>query len=197
MRIGMMADLYKPHISGVTHYVELNKRYLEQAGHDVFVFTFGNQAYQDDEPRVIRSSGLPIGSTGYSFSFRYSRSARKLLQTMDVVHIQHPFLSGRLALSYCRPLSIPVVFTNHTRYDLYAQAYLPIVPEEISATLLQTYMPPFCAAVDRVVSPSAGMADVLRSLGVIAPIEIIPNGVELQSYEQGCGDCREKYGFTK
>src|SRR5512142_2004014 len=197
MRIGMMADLYKPHISGVTHYVELNKRYLEQAGHDVFVFTFGNQAYQDDEPRVIRSSGLPIGSTGYSFSFRYSNSARKLLQTMDIVHIQHPFVSGRLALSYCRPLRIPMVFTNHTRYDLYAQAYLPIVPAEISDGLLQAYMPPFCEALDLVISPSAGMAEVLRRMGVTSPIEIIPNGVDLQRFYAAEPLSRGDFGYSE
>ena len=34
-------------------------------------------------------------------------------------------LSGNLALRYARPLQIPIVFTNHTRFDLYAQARLP------------------------------------------------------------------------
>jgi 1,2-diacylglycerol 3-alpha-glucosyltransferase len=115
---------------------------------------------------------------------------------MDLVHVHHPFLSGRLALNYCRPLHIPVVFTNHTRYDLYAQAYLPLLPEEISASFLQNYMPPFCTAVDLVVSPSPGMADVLRKLGVTSSIEVVPNGVELVRYQQTCEDCRAEFGFT-
>src|SRR5512140_1673789 len=182
MRIGMMADVYKPHVSGVTHYVELNKRYLEKAGHEVFIFTFGDQDFQDDEPRVIRSPGLPLVDTGYYLSFIYSLSAKKLLQTMDVVHVQHPFLSGRLALRYCRPLRIPTVFTNHTRYDLYAQTYLPVLPVEISDGLLQAYMPPFCQAMNLVISPSAGMGEVLRGMGVTTPIEIVPNGVQLQTF---------------
>ena len=191
----MMADVYKPHVSGVTHYVELNKRYLEQAGHDVFIFTFGDQEYRDDEPRVIRSPGLPLVDTGYYLSFRYSREAKKLLQTMDVVHVQHPFLSGRLALRYCQPLRIPTVFTNHTRYDLYAQAYLPVVPAEISDGLLQAYMPPFCQAIDLVVSPSAGMAEVLRGMGVNSPIEIIPNGVDLQRFYTAEPVSRTEFGY--
>src|SRR5512143_680358 len=126
MRIGMMADVYKAHVSGVTHYVELNKRYLEKAGHEVYVFTFGDPQSQDPEPRVVHSPGLPLLDTGYHVSFTYSRPAKKLLQSMDLVHVQHPFVSGRLALHYCQPLYIPIVFTNHTRYDLYARAYLPI-----------------------------------------------------------------------
>jgi 1,2-diacylglycerol 3-alpha-glucosyltransferase len=197
MRIGMMADVYKPHVSGITNYIDLNKRYLEKAGHEVFVFTFGDQDYRDDEPRVIRSPGLPLVDTGYYLSFRYTAAAKKLLQTMDVVHVHHPFLSGRLAIRYCQPLRIPIVFTNHTRYDLYAQAYLPILPEEISDGLLQAYMPPFCEAMSLVVSPSAGMADVLRRMGVTSHIEIIPNGVELQRFYQAEPRPRSEFGYTK
>ncbi len=196
MRIGMMADVYKPHVSGVTHYVELNKRYLEKAGHEVFVFAFGDQDYNDDEDNVVRSPGLPLVDTGYYLSFRYTRAAKKLLQTMDVVHVQHPFLSGRLALRYCQPLLIPTAFTNHTRYDLYAQTYLPLLPTEISDGLLQAYMPAFCQSIDLVISPSAGMAEVLRAMGVTSRIEIIPNGVELQRFYQAQPRSRADFGYS-
>lgn len=182
MRIGMMADTYKPHMSGITNYIELNKRFLEAAGHQVYVFTFGDEDHQDGEPRVIRSPGLPLVDTGYYLSFHYVKPAKTLLQSMDIVHVHHPFLSGRLALRYCRPFNIPVVFTNHTRYDLYAQVYLPGIPTEISAGLLETYMPDFCSAVDMVISPSPGMAEVLRKLKVEAPITTVPNGVDIQRF---------------
>ncbi len=195
MRIAMMTDAYKPHISGVTNYISLNKEYLEKAGHEVFIFTFGDMDHADDEERVVRSPGFPLTDSGYYLSFRYSRRAKALLQTMDVVHVHHPFLSGRLALRYCRPLRIPIVFTNHTRYDLYAEAYLPLLPPEISDTFLQAYMPTFCQAVDLVISPSAGMGEVLRRLGVNSPIEIIPNGVDLQLFRTPCPDCRQDFGF--
>jgi len=79
-----------PHISGITNYIELNKKYLEQAGYDVFVFTFGDDDYQDDEPHVMRSPGLPLVDAGYYLSFRYSRRAIDLLLTMNVVHLHHP-----------------------------------------------------------------------------------------------------------
>jgi glycosyltransferase involved in cell wall biosynthesis len=196
MRIGMMTDVYKPHVSGITNYISLNKVFLEKAGHEVFIFTFGDLDYADDEERVVRSPGLPLTDTGYTLSFRYSRRAKALLQTMDLVHVHHPFLSGRLALNYCRPLRIPIVFTNHTRYDLYAQAYLPLLPEEFSDTFLQSYMPTFCQAVDLVISPSAGMREVLQKLGVSTPIEIIPNGVDLQLYRARSENCRPEFGFN-
>lgn len=195
MRIGMMVDSYKPYISGITNFVELNKKYLELAGHDVFVFTFGDLGYKDGEARVIRSPGLPLADTGFYLSMRYSRQAKQLLQTMDVVHVHHPFLSGRLALRYCRPLRIPIVFTNHTRYDLYAQAYFPIVPDEMSQGLLQAYMPTFCEAVELVIAPSKGMEKVLRELKVESPIEVVPNGVDLKRFFTAAPLARADFGY--
>jgi glycosyltransferase involved in cell wall biosynthesis len=193
----MMADAYKPYVSGITNYIDLNKRYLEKAGHAVYVFTFSEPNYVDDEPRVIRSPGLPLADTGFYLSLRYTREAKKLLQKMDVVHVHHPFLSGRLALHYCRPLQIPIVFTNHTRYDLYTQAYLPKLPEEVGEGLLRAYMPSFCEAVNLVISPSPGMEKVLRQLDVECPIEIVPNGVELARFFQAEPLARSDYGFDE
>jgi 1,2-diacylglycerol 3-alpha-glucosyltransferase len=183
MRIGMMADVYKPHVSGVTNYIALNKAHLEQMGHQVYVFTFGAGDYVDDEINIIRSPSLPLLDTGYYFSLRYTRAARRLLQTMDVVHVHHPFLSGTLALLYSRPRGIPIVFTNHTRYDLYAQAYLPVMPDVIGNAALQSYMPAFCRSCDMVISPSPGMRDVLVQFGVDVPIEVVPNGVDLKPFQ--------------
>lgn len=197
MRIGMMADAYKPYVSGITNYIDLNKRYLEKAGHDVYIFTFSEPNYIDEEPRVIRSPGLPLADTGFYLSLRYTREAKKLLQNMDVVHVHHPFLSGRLALHYCRPYQIPVVFTNHTRYDLYTQAYLPKLPEEVGEGLLRAYMPSFCEAVNLVISPSPGMEKILRQLEVESKIEIVPNGVELAHFFNAEPLPRRDYGFEE
>ena len=179
MRIGMMADVYKPYISGITNHIALTKRFLEAAGHEVFIFTFGDENYSDDESNVIRSPGLPLVDTGYYLNIRYNLLAQRLLRTMQVVHVHHPFLSGRLALRYCQPRNIPIVFTNHTRYDLYAHAYLPVLPEGLGETFLRTYLPSFCASCDLVIAPSHGMQNVLRRLGVTTNVEVVPNGVDI------------------
>ncbi len=196
MRIGMMADTYKPHVSGVTNYISTNKKHLEKLGHEVYVFSFGDPTYPDDENGIIRSPGLPIIDTGFYFSFRYTKKAKQYLQMMDILHVHHPFLSGRLALRYARPLHIPIVFTNHTRYDLYIQAYLPILPEGLGETFLQAYLPSFCREVDRVISPSKGMETVLRRLGVDVDISVLPNGVDIGRFRQVLTPCdRRSFGF--
>lgn len=197
MRIGMMVDVYKPHISGITNYISLNKKFLEQLGHEVFVFTFGNEDYTDDETNIIRSPGMPLLNTGYYVSLNYSRQARSLIRSMDVVHVHHPFLSGSLALRYCRPRGIPVIFTNHTRYDLYTRAYLPVLPDVIGETAMEAYLPVFCRACDLVISPSPGMRDVLRRFGVDVQIEVVPNGVDLQPFrKREAARKREELGLS-
>ena len=193
----MMTDAYKPYVSGVTSYIDMNKRALEELGHDVYVFTFGDVDHQDEDPRVIRSPGLPLANTGFYVSLRYRTVAKKLLQSMDVVHVHHPFLSGRLALIYGTRKNIPVVFTNHTRYDLYAQARLPFMPMEISQSLLQAYMPDFCSAVDLVISPSQGMERILRQYGVESHIEVVPNGANLKPFHKAKPLSRAEFGFRK
>ena len=197
MKIGMMADTYKPYVSGVTNYIALNKQALEADGHEVYVFTFGDLEYKDDEPRVIRNPGVPLADTGFYLSLRYKTQHKKLLQTMDVVHVHHPFLSGRLAISYCHSAHIPIIYTNHTRFDLYAQARLPLMPEEVSHGLLQAYMPDFCEQMDLVISPSHGMEKVLRQYGVESPIEVVPNGVDLERFHNAAPLPRSDFGFTE
>lgn len=187
MRIGMMADAYKPHVSGITHHIALTKRVLESLGHEVYVFTFGGDNHIDDEPNVIRTRGLPLVNTGYYVSLRYSTQAQRLLRTMDIVHVHHPFTSGQLAIRYCKPRNIPIVFTNHTRYDLYAQAYLPMVPESLGDAFLRAYMPAFCRACSLVIAPSPGIKEVLRRFGVDTPIEVIPNGIDLAPFHNPPG----------
>ncbi len=199
MRIGMMADLYRPHVSGVTNYIDLVRDVLRSWGHEVFIFTFGDPQ-PDDDDHVIRSPGIPLrfAQSGLYLNVRYSTRARRLLQSMDIVHVHHPFLSGRLALRYAKPAHIPIVFTNHTRYDLYMRAYLPMVPETLGDMALRAYLPRFCREIDLTIAPSRGVLQMLRALGVDAEIRVIPNGVDLSSFMQRVEPIdRERWGLTE
>jgi glycosyltransferase involved in cell wall biosynthesis len=198
MRIGMLADLYLPHISGITNHIVLAKRYFKEQGHEVFVFTIGDETDADDDPTVIKSPGLPLADTGFYINVRYNLKAQRVLRTMDVVHVHHPFISGRLALRYCPPRNIPVIFTNHTRYDLYAQAYVPALPEGLSEPFLKTYLSSFCGSCDLVIAPSAGVREVLHRLGVTANIEVVPNGVDISPFSNEIIPIdRSEFGFAE
>lgn len=180
LRIGQLTDCYTPVINGVTHFVSLHKRVLESWGHQVYVFTLGNEDYPDAEPNVVRSLAVPLSDTGYYLNFRYSRRARRLAGGMDILHVHHPFLAGRQGVSIAQNSDIPLVFTNHTRYHLQARYYFPFLPEELPNGFLKAYLPRFAAQCDLVVAPSEGVARWLRGIGVEAPIEVVPNGVEVE-----------------
>ena len=186
MKIGMMADMYKTHVSGVTNSISLTKSWLEKAGHEVYIFTFGDDEYVYDEKNIVRTTGLPVVDTGIFLNLRYSRYARHLLYSMDITHVHHPFLSGSLAMRYCAPRNIPIVFTNHSRYDLMTQAYIPIVPDTISDAALKAYLSPFYKACDLVIVPSPSMRKILvERFGLDSPVEVIPNGLDLTPYREG------------
>jgi 1,2-diacylglycerol 3-alpha-glucosyltransferase len=183
MKIGMMADLYNTQVSGVTNSLTLSKRWLEKMGHEVYIFTFGDDDVIDDEPNIIRTNGLNVVDTGFYLNLRYSKEARQLLYSMDIAHVHHPFVSGSLAMRYCVPRNIPIVFTNHSRYDLIAQAYIPILPESVGDAALKAYLSPFYRACDLVIVPSNSMLKILEEhFGLISPIEVIPNGLDLTPY---------------
>jgi 1,2-diacylglycerol 3-alpha-glucosyltransferase len=198
MRIGMMADIYKTHVSGVTNSLTLSKHWLEKMGHEVFVFTFGDDEADETETNVILTSGLQVIDTGFYLNLRYNKAARHMLYSMDIAHVHHPFVSGSLAMRYCVPRNIPIVFTNHSRYDLITQAYLPILPESISEAAFKAYLSPFYRACNLIIVPSLSMLKVLEEqFGLTSPIEIIPNGVDLTPYQKGNQPIdRTTFGFS-
>jgi glycosyltransferase involved in cell wall biosynthesis len=182
MRVGLLTDCYKPLVNGVTHFVSLHRKVLDAWGHEPYVFTLGNCDYQDRDPRVIRSPAAPLAQTGYHLAMRHSRTAREVAETMDVLHVQHPFMAGRQAISLARKADIPLVFTNHSQYRRVAPYYLPSVLHELSDAALRAYLRSFFAQCDLVVAPSQGVARSLKDMRTTAPIEVIPNGIEVDRW---------------
>jgi len=176
MRIGLLTDAYWPGVNGIIRFISLHKRILESMGHQAFVFTGGPPCPQD-EPGVVRSFGLPHPDPGYHLTFGYSRQAVALLRTMDVLHANQPAMSGLLALRYGRRFGIPVVLTLHSRYDLLVHSRL-WVPLPVARATLGAYLRWLLPRCDLVTAPTPEVANVLDKMGVQAPVEVIPYGVD-------------------
>jgi 1,2-diacylglycerol 3-alpha-glucosyltransferase len=196
MRIGMMTDMYKPYISGVITYISLNKKYLEKQGHEVFVFTFGNGRFPEDEPNVIRSPGLPIKRGEIYMNGFYTPSSNKLLRSMDILHVNHPFFSGFVAISSNQAESQPIVFTNHTRYDTYSRIYLKGFFYVIGINFLKNYFSHFYQRMDAVIIPSKSMEEVIWQFQPLLALYTVPHGMELDPfYRTGIARDRAEFGF--
>jgi 1,2-diacylglycerol 3-alpha-glucosyltransferase len=197
MRIGLFADMYLPHISGVTNHISLYKRYFEARGHEVFVFTFGNLDYQDAEPGVVRSPGLPWGRTEWRLAAGFSGEARRLAQTLDIAHVHHPFESGRLVAPIARRCNIPLVFTNHTRYDLYSDTYARFFPRAARYGYIRRSLHDFAERCQLVVAPSPSIAEWLADFAGVTRTEVIPNGIDTRAFEAPRHPvAREELGFS-
>ncbi|MBC7226832.1 MAG: glycosyltransferase [Thermoflexales bacterium] len=192
MRIALLTDAYWPGVNGIIRFVSLHKRILESMGHQVFVFTGGPPAPQD-EPGVIRSFGFPHPDPGYRVTLSYSRQAVTLLQTMDVLHANQPAMSGLLALRYGRRFGIPVVLTLHSRYDMLINSRLRM-PMAVVRSLLGAYLRWLLPRCDLVTAPTPEVPKVLEDWGVRASVEIIPCGVE-RNRSPHCNVTRAELGI--
>ena len=185
MRIGLFADMYLPHISGVTNHLRLYKRYFEQQGHEVFLVTFGATQYRDDEPNIVRNPAVPWGKTGWNYGPAFNRATRKLIPTLDIIHTHHPFQSGSYLLRYAKDLQTPLVLTNHTRFDLYADTYVRTIPPIQRHKLLARYLNYFTKQCNLVIAPSTSIADWLAEYVQYRNAQVIPNGIDLQPFQNG------------
>lgn len=184
MRIGMCCDMYLPYVSGVTNHIMLYKRYYESLGHEVFVFTFGNTSYKDTEKNVIRTPAVPWGDTGWNFAPAYSLEARKLMKSCDVLHAHHPFQSGRLAAITAGNHHIPLLFTNHSRYDLYSDAYAHLVPQGPRHATLKHYLKNFLDDCAAVIAPSKSVHSWLNNFIGCDHVVTVPNGIDIEFFSK-------------
>lgn len=194
MRIGLVTACYWPVVNGVTRMVDMYGAHLARAGHEVTIFTLGNSDCTEDSPTVIVSGALPLGRSGYYLGLCYSRLARSLLRQMDIVHCHHLLMGLEFAQRYSE---CPIVFTNHTRYDLYASAYAPLSQPAADAVMRRLW-PAMTRGCDVVIAPTPSMRKTLRDFGVRQRIEVIENGVDLKQMRNPAAPrCKADLGFPE
>ncbi len=179
MRIGMVTATYDPSVvNGAVRMVGLYQQHLERLGHEVTIFTLGEAETADPARRIVRSPGIRLGDYGYYFSMGYSREAQAHLAQMDIVHCHHLLMSVEMAHRYAR---CPIVYTNHTRYDLYTGAYMPL-PQPAADAIMRQIWPEFTDLADVVIAPSEGVRQVMHDFGVRSRTVVIENGIELAPF---------------
>ncbi|GAA0778395.1 glycosyltransferase family 4 protein [Roseibium denhamense] len=194
MNILMMTNTYLPHIGGVARSVSTLARGLIQEGHQVLIIapeTYEGKTPSScpNDPAVIRVPALKrtVGS-GFSVPVRIPRSVAEAIDEFqpDIIHAHQPFLLGVEALRFAAKRGVPTVFTFHTRYDFYGQYVSLGAPglRRVIVSLARGY----CNLCQEVIAPSASARTHLREAGVKVPITVVPTGIDLEQYRQGCGD---------
>ena len=192
MKICMMTNTYVPHVGGVARSVDSFTRQFRAEGHEVLVvapsFPEAGAGESALEPGVVRLPAIQQFN-GSDFSVRLP-VAGIVNETIDafeanIVHSHHPFLIGDTAMRIAARKHVPIIFTHHTRYEEYTH-YMPFDSAALKQFTLELCTR-YANLCDGIVAPSQSIADLLRERGVESPVEVVPTGIDVESFANGNG----------
>jgi 1,2-diacylglycerol 3-alpha-glucosyltransferase len=197
MNIIMFTNTFAPHVGGVAHSVEWLAQSLTNSGNKVLVVAPDYPDAPQIERGVIRIPSIQkFNGSEFSVPLPFSKPLERVLEEFepDLVHSHHPFLLGHSALRVAATRSLPVVFTYHTRYEMYGH----YVARDSAALkrLVRSLALGYCDLCDHVVAPSESIADFLVHHEVEAPVTVIPTGIDVDRFAGGHGKgVRDAFGI--
>jgi len=187
MKIGIFTDSYRPYTSGVVRSIETFSHEYTRKGHQVYIFGPDapfSQARSKREEGIYRFLSIPAPTfSDYAIPIPVSPQLRSTIKKLklDIIHVQSPFLLGRLGARMAKKFKIPLVFTFHTLYDQYVH-YVPIA-RTTSRKVVQYISRDFCNRCNLVITPSSPIKSYLGRMGVNTPIQVVPTGLNLDEFK--------------
>lgn len=188
MNIGLVTDTYLPDINGVVSSTVTLKNALEKAGHTVYVITNHAGTGIKFEDGVLRLPGIKLKSFyGYKVSSPINVGAGSYIEDMnlDVIHLQTNFGVGLYGQYLANSMNIPLVDTYHTMYTDYTHYINPRGFEgfdRVSKDAIKAASRAVCNNAQAVVAPSQKTKEALIDYGVLAPIYVVPTGLDLDKF---------------
>lgn len=202
MKILFVSDVYFPRINGVSTSIETFRHELRSLGHTVHLIAPDYFAPSEDESDILRvpSRGLPLDPEDRLMKFGWVMEHLERLrgENYDIIHVQTPFVAHYLGLKLSRLMRIPCVETYHTFFEEYLYHYIPFLPRSLMRMVARRFSRHQGNSLDGMVVPSRPMMEVLRDYGVKTTAEVIPTGLEPESFRLGDGDgFRGRYGIAQ
>ena len=188
MIVGMFTDSYLPYTSGVVRSIEMTTGELRQRGHEVYIFapSYGDETDEKlADPFVYRLPSVAAPTfKDFHVAIPWSPGLVQKVQDLgiQVIHSHSPFILGGVGAAAARRNRLPLVFTFHTRYDLYTH-YWPW-GQGFARRVVTDWARLYANNAQRVLAPSASLAQYLTEIGVTAPVEVLPTGIHTQLEEQ-------------
>jgi len=200
MKILFVSDVYFPRINGVSTSIETFRRELRARGHIVHLIAPDYFAPSSDESDILRvpSRSLPFDPEDRLMRHGWAMQhlGRLHAESYDIVHVQTPFVAHYLGLRLARTMGIPCVETYHTFFEEYLYHYIPFLPKGMMRGVARRFSRHQGNSLDRMVVPSRPMLEMLREYGVTTDAEVIPTGLQPDSFVPGDRmRFRQRYGI--
>jgi 1,2-diacylglycerol 3-alpha-glucosyltransferase len=158
-------------------------------GHTVHLIVPDYLTPSSDETDILRapSRRVPLDPEDRFMSFKWVMQHLDKFRNeqYDIIHIQTPFVAHYLGTKLSRLLNIPCVETYHTFFEEYLIHYIPLVPKKLMRFVAKRFSRHQGNSLDGMVVPSHPMLHVLKNYGITTHAEVIPTGIEPDSFVQG------------
>lgn len=178
--VAAFTDSYLPTVNGVTYTVSTwHDRWQSRGGEMPVVYP---RADYDAGPaeHSVPSLRFPFYE-GYRMALPRTPSAVADLD-VDVVHAHTPFGLGLAGLRFAHKHDLPFVASYHTPTAEYANYVVPDAATGVVRGASERWERWFLDHADLVLTPSERTRDHVWDLGVDAPVEPLPNGVDIQTF---------------
>lgn len=208
MKIVVFADIFFPHIDGVTNsLVHLIKEY-ERLGHDVLVFApkaKGSKSVKIKGIKIIFLPSIPAVVYPELMLGLFSRELFSVLRKFspEIVHVIGPGPVGSMGLFYSKLANVKSVAAFHGY--IMEPEYLSLLGiknhgVKVAQKMLWSLAKTFYDRADAVITPSTFVKDDLLSHDFSSPINVIRNAVDFSNVELDKEQQKEfvnKYSLSK
>lgn len=194
MTVAFVFEIFLPIVNGIVTSSHNLAQNLMKRGHRVIYI-----APRWKESKITEVDGVPVYYVASYETFVYpgmrnvlpwSRHVKKILQreNVDIVHATGPWLLNWAALRAARKLDLVTVQTFHTmlqeptyiRYFTHSDALVPVL-----RAIAWRYFGLYMRRSDAVTGPSRHVKSELEEHYPDVPIHHIPNGINLEKFQNG------------
>ena len=194
LRIALFSGNYNMTVDGANKALNRLVEYLQRQGATVRVYspTTDEPAFEP-QGTLVSLPSIAIPTRGeYRLALGLSDAVRRDLQAFapHVLHIASPDFAARAAVRWARGRGIPVLASVHTRFETYPRYYhLGFLEGALEEWIRGLYR-----RCDALVTPSAGMVEVLREQGMNDDISLWERGVDRELFNSGRRDLAWRRG---
>lgn len=188
MRIGLFSDTFPPEINGVATATKTLFDALKAHGHEVYVITTNPFSKKTVfESNILRIPGITLKALySYNLAGFIHPNITKIIKKLrlEIIHIQTEAGIGIYGRRLAKKLGIPLVYTYHTMYVDYTYYVTKGILDPAAKGIVKKWTKSISSSVTEMTTPSLKTKNALREYGVDRYINVIPNGINLEMFEE-------------